>query len=98
MSGLTGEEKAAVLLKSLPSEAAEKVLSQFDSERGGRLRRALHRVEQRPNLAEDTAQVLHEFNALLQEALAHAPYMEGTTPPPSPQAPAHVTPAPPSPV
>jgi flagellar motor switch protein FliG len=62
----TGEEKAAILLKSLPAQAAESVLAQLGPERSNRLRDHMNRLEQSPGTQELVDQVLREFEDLLR--------------------------------
>jgi flagellar motor switch protein FliG len=62
---MTGDEKAALLLKSLTPEVTESVLSGLEAGTGNRLRAQLRRFEQAPPPSDDVNRVLSEFYQLL---------------------------------
>src|SRR5688500_9491036 len=57
---LTGLEKAAVLLKSLPAAVADKVLGRMEPRQATRLRAELAAVAKRPDLKETLTRILDE--------------------------------------
>ena len=63
---LTGQEKAALLLTSLPAGTAQGVLARLGPQRSGLLRAQMERLAQTPH-AELQKQVLREFHGLLLE-------------------------------
>ncbi len=65
---MTGLEKAAVLLLSLPPAVAERVLFCLDTARTARLRQEMQRMEQSPRLNAVAGEVLLDFNARLTRA------------------------------
>lgn len=93
---MTGEEKAALLLKSLSPEVTESVLSGLEPGAGNRLRARLRNLDQAPPSGESVHQVLFEFNRLLEEIDAQlaggrstgAPNGAATAADPAPPAPA----------
>src|SRR5262249_8916764 len=100
----TAEDKAILLLKSLPQDVAENVLAQLGPERGVLLRARLQRLEQPAPQAGDLDQVLQEFTKLLRGP-PHDPYepapssarsdpRAATPPPPVPKAHTHESPQP----
>jgi flagellar motor switch protein FliG len=68
MAARTGIEKAALLLYSLPSEAAEKVLAALGPARSERLRSELTKLRQQTNPPSDVGEVLRELEGLLLQA------------------------------
>jgi flagellar motor switch protein FliG len=80
MTVATGEQKAALLLRSLPADVAESVLAHVEPAFAERLRARLRELEQVPLPADHLQQALREFNDLLRIApreISQAP------PPPS---------------
>src|SRR5690348_6172084 len=71
MSGPTGEEKAALLLRSLPPDVTETVLGRLDPALATRLRARMQAIGTLP--PEKTEQALSEFSRLLQNAWAADP-------------------------
>jgi len=57
---MTGLEKVALLMKSLPGEVVEKVLRHMEPGKAGRVNSALAEVGKRPDLQESMSQVLDE--------------------------------------
>lgn len=72
MAARTGIEKAALLLYSLPPEAAEKVLAELGPVRGARLRSELEKLRQ-GETSGDLGEVIREFEGLLHQAEAAPP-------------------------
>jgi flagellar motor switch protein FliG len=68
MASATGEEKAAILLNSLPPEVAEGLLARLGPERGGRVRAQMQRFEQSPQPPEVLDQALEEVTQLLRQS------------------------------
>lgn len=62
----SGEDKAVLMLKSLPQDVAESVLAQLDPERGAELRARLGFRAQPASQTGDLDQVLREFAGLLR--------------------------------
>jgi flagellar motor switch protein FliG len=79
MSPLSGEEKAALLLKNLPPEMAASLLERLGPERAARVRAQLERLDQQKEPSPALEQVLDEFHGLLDhsadtvEISGHAP-------------------------
>ena len=65
---MTGEERAALLLKSLPSEMAEAVLAQLGPQRSSAVRARMQFLEQQPEPEEALDEVLSDLEALLRIA------------------------------
>ncbi len=65
---MTGEERAALLLKSLPSEMAEAVLAQLGPQRSSGVRARMQVLEQQPEPDEALDEVLSDLEALLRIA------------------------------
>jgi flagellar motor switch protein FliG len=64
----TGEEKAALLLKILPSGVSEGLLVQLGSDKAARLRAQIKRLEKEPGLDAAIDGVLHDLEDLVQVA------------------------------
>src|SRR6266852_4357839 len=64
----TGEEKAALLLKSLPSGVTESLLAQLGSEKASRLRAQMKRLEKEPGLDAAIDGVLHDLKDIVHVA------------------------------
>lgn len=70
MATITGEDKAVLLLASLPPESVERVLERLGPERGGLLRDRLSRLDPALRTPEFVDQVMTEVAARLQERRA----------------------------
>jgi len=68
MTVATGEQKAALLLRSLPADVAESVLAHVEPAFAERLRARLRELEQAPLPSDHLQQALREFNDLLRIA------------------------------
>src|SRR5713226_9836906 len=66
MKTMTGEERAALLLRSLPSEMAEAVLARLGPQRSSAVRARMQRLEQQPEPEEALDEVLSDLDALLR--------------------------------
>jgi flagellar motor switch protein FliG len=67
MAVATGEEKAALLLKSLPAEVAEGLLARLQPEHSSRVRAQMQRLEQRPEPLETLDPILDEIAGMLRQ-------------------------------
>lgn len=63
---MTGEERAALLLRSLPSDMAEAVLAKLEPQRSSAVRSRMHWLEQQPETEKALDEVLSDLEALLQ--------------------------------
>jgi flagellar motor switch protein FliG len=88
----TGIEKAALLLYSLPPEAADKVLAALGHPRSERLRSELGKLRQHEAPPNDVGDVVREFEEMLRQVEAPPP------PPPPPPRPIAAYRPPPEPV
>ncbi len=79
MSPTTVEEKAALLLKSLPPEKAEGLLARMDTNRRERLRLTMSRLGQEPQSAEVLEQVMRDFETVLHRATQDTVEISGRT-------------------
>jgi flagellar motor switch protein FliG len=68
MSLTSTEEKVAFLLKSLPVDKAEALLTRLGAEKGNRLRVQMKRLENEPVPQEGLSQLLKDFEDLLKPA------------------------------
>jgi flagellar motor switch protein FliG len=66
MSATSFEEKAALLLKSLPPEKAEGLLARLDAVHRERLRLTMSRIKQQPQSQAVLDQVMRDFDTLLR--------------------------------
>jgi flagellar motor switch protein FliG len=91
MKIMTGEERAALLLKSLPSEMAEAVLARLGSERSAAVRARMQLLEEQPESAEALDEALSDLDTLLRIARDESvgPPAEARGPSASRQATAH---------
>lgn len=75
MTVTTGEQRAALLLRSLPADVAESVLARLVPPQADRLRARLRDLDRQPAPPDDLRQALREFN----DRLRIAPRQLGTT-------------------
>jgi len=68
---LTGLEKVAILLKSLPADVADKVLKQMTPRHAKLIRSEVEKVGKRPDFKEALTKVLDEANEIIDPASRH---------------------------
>lgn len=93
---MSGEEKGALLLKSLAPEVVDKVLAQLGPERRGRLRQLMNKLQTGPETNALLEGLLDEINAEVQRKSKPAAASAGPAilSMPAPPAPPATTPAP----